>query len=124
MTMKLKIFNIIVNAKWPPQQNGGFQIPAQPIWYRLWVQSPLEDMKYLFNLYFYLFGLVSKKSAALNSATQHAIATERSLCPAVCGIQREADLYYFLYKENLERLFLKTFCFHLLLSAIIKSALT
>ena len=70
----------------------------------LWVRFPLEEMKYL---YFHFFALVSRQSAALSSATQHAMPPEfgrkwgteclntrfPSAYPAVCGIQREADFY-------------------------------
>ena len=54
-------------------------------------------------LYFHYFALVSMQSAALSSATQHAMPVELSssilalgylcCCPAMCGIQREADLF-------------------------------
>ena len=47
----------------------------------LWVWSPLEEMKYFhfnLNLYFQFFALVSRQSAALSSATQHAMPTEFS----------------------------------------------
>ena len=38
----------------------------------LWVRSPLEEMKYLLKVIFPFFALVSRLSAALSSATQHA----------------------------------------------------
>ena len=53
------------------------------------------------NLYFHFFALVSKQSAALSSATQHAMPPEfgrkwgtevPSAYSAVCGIQRKANL--------------------------------
>ena len=51
---------------------------------------------------------MSRPSAALTSATQHSMPLEfgrnwgtkclnGSLCPAVCGIQREADLFFYFY---------------------------
>ena len=65
------------------------------------------------NLYFHFFTLVSRQSAALSSATQHAMPPEfgrkwRTECLnirfplslaylSVCGIQREADLFYKMY---------------------------
>ena len=71
------------------------------------------------NLYFHFFALVSTQSPALSSATQHTMPPEFErksglgfLCPypAVCGIQREADL--FLFKYNLLILFTKYYKKH------------
>ena len=54
------------------------------------------------NVYFHFFVLVSGQSVALSSAAPHTMLSEfdrkwsdltlgSSVCPAVCGIQREAD---------------------------------
>ena len=40
---------------------------------RLWARSPFEEVKYLFKFNFHFFGLVSRQSAALSSATQYAM---------------------------------------------------
>ena len=63
------------------------------------------------NFYFHFFALVSRQSAAMSSATQHAMPpvfgekwemeclnTRFPAYPAACGIQREPDL--FIYKDN------------------------
>ena len=42
----------------------------------LWVRSPLEDMKYLFNFIFQFLRSGVEISAALSSATQHAMPPE------------------------------------------------
>ena len=43
----------------------------------LWIRSPLEEMIFFcLNLYFHFFALVSRKSAALSSTTQHAMPPE------------------------------------------------
>ena len=39
---------------------------------RFWVRSPLEKRNIYLNLYFYFVALVSRQSAAMSSATQHA----------------------------------------------------
>ena len=61
-------------------------------------------------LYFHFFALASGQSAALNSANQHAMPpelgtkwgteyldTRPSTYPAVCGIQRKADIFMCFY---------------------------
>ena len=80
-------------------------VTAKPDW--LWVRSPLEEMKYLlkFILPFLRSGVEVKRGVLplkmqclQNSAEsgERSILTLGSLCqPAVCGIQREADLFYF-----------------------------
>ena len=39
----------------------------------LWVRSPVEEIKYSLTFIFHFFALVSRQSAALSSASQHAM---------------------------------------------------
>ena len=50
---------------------SGTKCDCKPDW--LWVRSPLEEMKYLLK---FIFALVPRLSAALSSATQHAMPPE------------------------------------------------
>ena len=70
-------------------------------------QGHSSKLNIYINFYFRLFALVLKQSAALISATQHAMPSEfsecgersvltlaPSACAAVCVIQHEADQHY------------------------------
>ena len=65
----------------------------------LWVRSPLEEMKYLLKFIFpFLRSGVKAHSAALSSATQHAIPPEfgRKLSGTECLNTRLADFLFFM----------------------------
>ena len=75
----------------------------------LWARSPLEEVKYLFTFIFsFLRSVEAKRGAEFRHSIRHAFRTRRkvgngvclklgSLCSrvAVCGEQREADLFLF-----------------------------
>ena len=81
----------------------------------LWVRSPLEEIKYLlaFIIYFNFFALVSRQSATLSSATQHAMRPElggnwgmeclntRFPLPTLLCVGYSVKLIYFIYKNNI-----------------------
>ena len=64
MVFRIHLFYIIYQAS---HSAGALVLDCKRDW--LWVRSPLEGMKYLFNLYFHFLALVSRQNAALNSIT-------------------------------------------------------
>ena len=72
-----------------------------------WVRFPLEEIFFFLFSYFHFFALATRQSAALSSATQHAMPSKfggkwvtdclniKLPLPTLYGIQREGDLFYY-----------------------------
>ena len=80
MVFRIHLFYIIYQAS---HSAGALVLDCKRDW--LWVRSPLEGMKYLFNLYFSFprSGVEAKRGVEFRHGS--------SAYPAACGIQREAD---------------------------------
>ena len=106
--------NILINIfysmqLWGQSSRRGTKCDCKTDW--LWVRSPFEEVKYLFKFIFPFLrsGLKEKtRRWALTFNTQclqnSAESGERSVLtlaslPAVCGIQREADLFILFYSS-------------------------